>query len=78
MQSSVVILILKALLTLIPLVVSAVRDGRIREGAKEEVINALIIEHSDRVRRARDARDRVSDDGAAGPDPYDRATGSDS
>lgn len=61
------LLVLKALMTLVPFVVEAVRDGRIRAASQQEVLDAVVAKikaRADRARRARDdpnAPDGLSD-----------------
>lgn len=50
------LLIIKAILTVLPFIVEAVRDGRIKEGAKDEVLRELTAAHRARVDAAIAAR----------------------
>lgn len=65
MGGSVALLAFKALLVVIPWVISAVRDGSIRTASQEEVLNALKAKMQARVDRAK----RLRDDDSMG-DPY--------
>lgn len=53
------LLIFKAILTVLPFIVEAVRDGRIKEGAKDEVLRELASLQKARVDAAAAARDAV-------------------
>ena len=68
MTFAAILTIIKALLTVLPMIMQAVRDGRIKEGAKDEVLNELTAEHRKLVDAAAAARDRVAADGV----PVDR------
>lgn len=61
---------LKALFVVIPIIVLAVRDGRIKSGTEKEVIDAFTKANEDRIKRAIDARD-APDDGLP-DDEFDR------
>lgn len=50
------LVILKAVLTLLPLIMEMVRDGRIKQGAKDEVLRELTAAHRARVDAAAAAR----------------------
>lgn len=65
MSTAQVLMVLKALMVLLPLVVNAVRDGRVRAASQQEVLDALLGKIGDRVDNAKRARD---DDSL--PDPY--------
>lgn len=60
---------LKALFTVIPIIVLAIRDGRIKEGTEKEIQDAFTAALKDRVDRAVAARDGP-DDGMS--DGFDR------
>ena len=60
---------LKALFTVIPIIVLAIRDGQIKAGTEKEIADAFAKASSDRVKRAVDARDGP-DSGL--PDGFDR------
>jgi hypothetical protein len=64
-------LVLKALLSIVPLIVRLVRERRIREGAQKEVADAIAEKIGARVDAASDARNAEHDDSV--PDPHDRA-----
>ena len=64
------LLVIKAVLTILPMIVQAVRDGRIKEGAENEVLSALEKEHRARVDAAVAARDDVMS-GRVPADPAD-------
>lgn len=53
------LLIIKALLTVLPFIIEAVRDGRIKEGAKDEVLRELASLQKARVDAAAAARDAI-------------------
>jgi hypothetical protein len=59
-------LIIKALLAVLPIIAQAVRDGRIKNGDKDEVLKEIEREHKRYVDAAAVARDRVV------PDPTGR------
>lgn len=61
---------LKALSILIPLIVFAIRDGRIKDGTLKEINDAVLHASKDRADRAIAARDGP-DDGMS--DGYDRS-----
>lgn len=61
---------LKALFVVIPIIVLAVRDGRIKQGTEKEIIDAFIKANEARIKRAIDARD-APDDGLP-DDEFDR------
>lgn len=56
MTAANALLVLKALMTLIPWVVEAVRDGKIRASSQQEVLDALVTKIKARADRARAAR----------------------
>lgn len=60
---------LKALFTVIPILVLAIRDGQIKDGTIKEVTDAITKASDARVKRAIDARDGP-DDGLS--DGFDR------
>lgn len=49
--------VLSALATILPTVILAVREGKIKNASMDEVIDALIVVHSARVARAKKAGD---------------------
>ena len=61
------LLIIKAVLTILPMIVQAVRDGRIKEGAKDEVLRELVALHAARV----DAAVAAANDVRSGRVPVD-------
>jgi hypothetical protein len=63
-------LVLKAVLTILPIIVQAVRDGRIRKAAEDEVLAELQRAHKARVDAAAAARDDVLA-GRVPVDPHD-------
>lgn len=65
-------LVIKALMTLLPLIVQAVRDGRLRVATEREVISVLSAEFSKRIEAAKAAK-RVGHD-TSRLDPNDRST----
>lgn len=72
MNTSAWLLILKAVLTLLPLIVSAVRDGRIKEASEKEIVDAILTLYATRIDRAIRAGDAAA--GSVQPDdPNDRA-----
>lgn len=60
---------LKALFTILPVIVLAIRDGRIKDGTEKEILDALTKATDQRVKRAIAARDGP-DDGVS--DGFDR------
>jgi len=69
MNTATIILIIKAVAVLIPMVVTMVQEGRIKNATEKEIQDAFIKASEDRVKRAVDARDGP-DDGL--PDGFDR------
>lgn len=74
MTSSAWLLIIKAVLTLLPLIVSAVRDGRIKEASEKEIVDAILTLYAKRIEDAVRAGDRAYHDDSLQPnDPNDRS-----
>lgn len=74
MNTSAWLLILKAVLTLLPLIVSAVRDGRIKEASEKEIVDAILALYTKRIENAIRAGDRAYHDDSVQPDdPNDRS-----
>lgn len=61
--------LLKALFTILPIIILAIRDGQIKDGTEKEIRDALNKANDARVKRAVDARDGP-DDGLS--DGFDR------
>lgn len=62
-------LIIKAVLTILPLIIQAIREGRIKDAAQDEILRELLAEHRKRsdtaVAAAADVRSgRVQPDDA--------------
>lgn len=47
--------VLTALASILPTVIAAVREGRIKQGAYDEALNALLALHSERIAKAKAA-----------------------
>jgi hypothetical protein len=62
-------LVIQAIAVLIPLIVSAVRDGKIKSATEKEILDVFTAESAARVERAIAARDGP-DDGLS--DGFDR------
>jgi hypothetical protein len=63
--------IVTAVLTIIPDIVTLVREGQLKTAAREEIINALFTLQDARTTAAADARASTAPSGV--PDPNDRA-----
>lgn len=70
MNTSLIWLVIKALFAILPAVVSAVRDGRIRAASQTEVLDALSVALQERFDAARRAADGDTDELS---DPNNRA-----
>lgn len=64
------ILIIKSVLSILSLVIGAVRDGSIKEGSYDEVVNVILREHRKKIDKAADARADV-ESGRVPIDPKD-------
>lgn len=69
MNSATIWLVIKAVAILLPLIVSAVRDGRVKTATEKEILDVFTKENEARVARAIAARDGP-DDGVS--DGFDR------
>lgn len=73
MTASLIWLVIKALIAILPAVVSAVRDGRIRATSQQEVLEALVAGMQTRIDAGSRAADEVDlSDEAEANDPNNR------
>lgn len=66
--------VVKALITLLPPVIAAVREGRIRAASQQEVLDALLVQFQEQLEEARKAADTADlTDAGELSDPNNRA-----